>query len=274
MIMRPRTALTRAAALLPMFSVTVPCVAQEETAEPTPRVHGEKISEKSVLDLGAIARNAASAAVQASEANTQITSRAEATARAAQSEAMQALIGEMTPQVLRALGVEDEVETASGSDAPPQDRPELAMLVFASSSIPMETMRAFAQQVEAIGGAIVLRGAVGGLEALGPTVDYIMDVLRVDPSCSGVDCDMREVSVLIDPVLFRQAGVTRVPAVAVVDHDPFQSYCERVSDDALHGQWRITYGDASLAGHLSTLASLGDFRARRLEIALNKEALE
>lgn len=272
MITRQLTALTRAVIL--SFSLSLPCIAQEEAEKATPRVHGENVSDETVEHLDAIATKAASAAVRASEMDSEITSRAEATARAAQSEAMQALIGEMTPQILRVLGVEDEVETVSGSEAPPQDRPELALLVFASSSIPLETMRAYAQQIEAFGGAIVMRGAVGGLKELGPTVDYIMNVLRVDASCSGVDCDMREVSVLIDPVLFRQAGVSRVPAVAVVDHDPFQSYCERVSEDALHGQWRVTYGDASLAGHLSALASLGDFRARRLESALAKEALK
>ena len=273
MNIRPQTASINGAIILSL-AFAMGAAAQTDDDAVDPRAHSEEINDADVNRLSDRARDAATAISERALEDTEITSRARATAEAAQSEAMQALINEMSPQILRVLGVEDEAGTASDHSAPPNDRPELALLVFASSSIPLATMRSYAAQLEHIDGAIVFRGAVGGLKKLGPTVDYIMDVLRVDPNCKGVDCDMREVSVLIDPILFRQSGVEMVPAVAVVDQDPFKSYCERETEKALSGVWRLTYGDASLQGHLDALTTLGDLRARRLSLSLAKESLQ
>lgn len=273
MNIRPLTASISGAIILSVANA-LGAGAQTDEDPVDPRAHSDEIADDAVKGLAERAKEAAAASSARSLKTSKITSRARATAEAAQSEAMQALINEMSPQILRVLGVEDEAGTVLDHSAPPNDRPELITLVFASSSIPLATMRSYAAQLEQTGGAIVFRGAVGGLKKLGPTVDYIMDVLRVDPNCKGVDCDMREVSVLIDPILFRQSGVEMVPAVAVVDQDPFKSYCERESEEALSGSWRLTYGDASIQGHLDVLSTLGDLRARRLSLSLAKEALQ
>ncbi|MEO0879913.1 MAG: type-F conjugative transfer system pilin assembly protein TrbC [Pseudomonadota bacterium] len=263
-----------------LFASPVVAFAREQSATQSHRddahesdAYSGDIAAETRKMLRALAGEGAAAAKAEAQEDNQITSRAKATAEAVYSEAFQALIGEMGPGVLAALGVEDGAVAAADSQSPPRERPEFSTLVFASSSMPMPTLRAYAAQLETIGGAIILRGGVGGLSTMGPTIDFIMEVLKRDAACDGPQCDMRDVSVLIDPILFAQAGVARVPAVAIVDHDPFVSYCERDTEDARGDRWTITYGDAALSGHFDELARLGEGRAHLLLARLeNKEA--
>jgi hypothetical protein len=80
-------------------------------------------------------------------------------------------------------------------------------------------------------------------------------MLRVDPGCEGPACIMRRVQVIVDPVVFRQHGVTRVPALTLVPGDPTRPYCEREEDSPLGTQ--LVYGDAALSGLLEEYARLG-----------------
>ncbi len=225
---------------------------------PVEEAHSKDVSVSTKDDLRERAVAAAKANQDAESADPEITLRAEEAAGAVHSEGFRALMNEMSANVLQTLGVEDEANKALF------DRHEqlqwvapLSPIVFVSSSIPLTTLRAYAAQAEKIDAVLVIRGGVGGLKSMGPTVDFIMDVLRVDSQCNGVDCDMLEVSVLIDPILFNQAGIDRVPAVAVVHEDPFISYCERKTANARADPWVLTYGDASLSAHLDELRRLG-----------------
>lgn len=217
------------------------------------------------------ARSAGEAAERAANETSEMTQRAKASAQAVHSEAFRALMNEMSPRLLEALGVEDETNNTTVADGLPADRPGLNTLAFVSSSIPLHILRSYAGQLEPIDGAMILRGGVRGLTEIGPTIDFIMEILKVDPRCTGRHCDMRDVSVLIDPVLFTQAGVTRVPAVAIVDHDPFASYCERNTKSARMDSWRITYGDASLEGHFEELDRIGEPRAAAMLATIRGE---
>lgn len=144
--------------------------------------------------------------------------------------------------------------------SPPVKRSQPNHLVlFASSSVPMGTLRNYAAQLERIGGTMVLRGLPGGMEKIGPFVEFTMEVLRVDPACSGAHCEMRKIGVMIDPVLFRQAGIASVPATTIVDADIYKAYCER--DVETVSVSSVVYGDAHLLGHLEELDRLGDPRA-------------
>lgn len=272
--MSPRTALI---SLSLIACATVTARAAETGAldgDGAGRVHSQNVEEEDTSALGARAGDAAAAAKIAASADTEMTARAERAAEAARSETLLMLMGDMSARVFEALGVEDEAGIEMDSLPLSKRHPGSVAVVFASSSIPLATLRSYAAQLEGTGGAIVLRGGVGGLKEMGPTVDFIMNVLKVDPACDGPDCDMREVSVLIDPVIFAQSGVKRVPAVAVVDRDPFLSYCERETPEARSDAWIVTYGDASLEGHLEELVRRGEKRARPLLAQLRQETLE
>lgn len=95
----------------------------------------------------------------------------------------------------------------------------------------------------------------GGLSKVEPMARLSAEMLRLDPGCEGPACAMRNVQVIVDPLVFRQHGVSRVPALALVPGDPTQPYCEREDDSprAAH----VVYGDAALSGLLEEYARLG-----------------
>ena len=66
---------------------------------------------------------------------------------------------------------------------------------------------------------------------------------------------MRDVQVIVDPLVFRQHGVTQVPALAMVPGDPTLPYCER--DEASPRAAHIVLGDAALSGLLEEYGRLG-----------------
>jgi type-F conjugative transfer system pilin assembly protein TrbC len=229
------------------------------------------VVDESRAQRGARAAEAAKAAKAAAEADTDLTFRAKEAAKAASPEVLKLLMGDMSARVLGALGVEDGTNIEMETSSPPEGRPASTVIVFVSSSMPIATLRRYAADLERTGGAMILRGGVSGLKTMGPTIDLMMRILRVDPSCDGADCDMREAAILIDPLVFRAASVVRVPAVAVVDRDPFQSYCERETPDARSDAWIMTTGDASLEGHLEELKRRGEKRAASVLTMLRKE---
>jgi hypothetical protein len=66
---------------------------------------------------------------------------------------------------------------------------------------------------------------------------------------------MRNVQLIIDPIVFRQHGITQVPALAMVPGDPTQAYCER--DDESPRATHVVYGDSALSGMFEEYARLG-----------------
>src|SRR3546814_15661204 len=81
------------------------------------------------------------------------------------------------------------------------------------------------------------------------------EILRLDPGCEGPACVMRDVQVIVDPLVFRQHGVTRVPALAMIPGDPVLPYCER--EDESPRAAHVAYGDAALSGLPEEIARLG-----------------
>lgn len=182
------------------------------------------------------------------------------------------LIDQMGTRVRGALGVIDS-ETGKGKDPfyiKPYD--SFRAILFASSSIPLPTLRAYAAQLERVNGVIVFRGVPGGISAIKPIVELTHKIILKNPNCKGQDCDVYDVGVILDPLMFRANAIARVPAVMIVDHDPFAAYCERPQEEAAHSiGGRITYGDAHLSGHFDALGTLGDDRAPFLLRALSAE---
>jgi type-F conjugative transfer system pilin assembly protein TrbC len=182
----------------------------------------------------------------------------DARARAALDKARAGLATEreaMARRIGEALGLElPDIKTIASAVAPSPDRAWVPLL-FASSSMPTSTLRAYAAQLERARGVIAFRGMPGGLTKVAPMARLTAEMLRLDPGCEGPACAMRGVQVIVDPLLFRQHGVTRVPAITMVPGDPTQPYCEREGDSPRGSH--LVLGDAALSGLLEEYARLG-----------------
>lgn len=182
----------------------------------------------------------------------------DARARAALKASEAGMASERVAQVKRlrqALGLEPSETDALAKTAPMPAAKGWVPLLFASSSMPLAELRTYAEQLERVHGVIAFRGMPGGLHRVGPMAKLTAQMLRLDPGCEGPNCAMRNVQLIIDPILFRQHGVGRVPALAMVPGDPTQPYCER--DQESPRASHVVYGDAALSGLLEEYARLG-----------------
>lgn len=161
----------------------------------------------------------------------------------------------MAKRLRQALGLDapdmDSVAKAAATGAPNAWVPVL----FVSSSMPVATLRTYAGQLEKVGGVMAFRGMPGGLTRAGPMAKLSAEILRLDPRCEGPACAMRNVQLIIDPLVFRQHGVSSVPALAMIPGDPTQPYCER--DETSLAAPHVIYGDAALSGLFEEYARLG-----------------
>lgn len=185
----------------------------------------------------------------------------EARARAAhrQSEAALAAERERQARTLRqALGLEPSEEQAiakAGPNLPADAATRWVPVIFVSSSMPIAVLRSYAGQLERVHGVLAFRGMPGGLRKAGPLAELTAGILQRDPGCEGPGCAMRDVQVIVDPLVFRQHAIAKVPALAMIPGDPAQAYCER-GDDSPRGA-HLVYGDSALPGLLEEYARLG-----------------
>lgn len=169
-------------------------------------------------------------------------------AMAAEREAMARRLGQ-------ALDLEaPDMAAVAGVAAPPSAKGWVPVL-FVSSSMPVTTLRTYAAQLEKVRGILAFRGMPGGLTRVAPMAKLSAEILRHDPGCEGPACAMRDVQLIVDPLIFRQHGVARVPALAMVPGDPALPYCER--EDESPRAAHVVYGDAALSGLLEEYARLG-----------------
>lgn len=182
----------------------------------------------------------------------------EARARAAAQAGEARLAAEREAQAKRlrqAFGLEPSEAKALAHVGPPPTAKGFVPVIFASSSMPIATLRAYAAQLARVRGVLAFRGMPGGLHKVGPMAKLTAEILRLDPGCEGPDCVMRDVQVIVDPIVFRQHGIARVPALAMIPGDPTQAYCER--DDESPRARYVVYGDSALPGLLDEYARLG-----------------
>jgi type-F conjugative transfer system pilin assembly protein TrbC len=88
------------------------------------------------------------------------------------------------------------------------------LLLFISSSMPERVIKGYLAQAERFNSRImvVLRGTIDDSLKLLPTIEYIKQIKAFD-GCGQVLCQ-RSVNTVIDPRLFAQFRITRVPALA------------------------------------------------------------
>lgn len=185
----------------------------------------------------------------------------ETRAREAQARGAAALAQERARQaraLRQALGLEPSEEQAiakAGPNLPADTATRWVPVIFVSSSMPIAVLRSYAGQLERVHGVLAFRGMPGGLRKAGPMAELTARILRRNPGCEGPGCAMRDVQVIVDPLVFRQHAIARVPALAMIPGDPAQAYCER--DDDSPRAAHLVYGDSALPGLLEEYARLG-----------------
>lgn len=160
----------------------------------------------------------------------------------------------MAKRLGQALGLDAPDMAAIAGAAVPGSTGWVPVL-FVSSSMPVATLRTYAGQLERVGGVLAFRGMPGGMNRVAPMAKLSAEILRRDPGCAGPSCAMRNVQVIVDPLVFRQHGIARVPALAMIPGDPTQAYCER--EEGSPRSPHVVYGDAALSGLLDEYARLG-----------------
>jgi len=182
----------------------------------------------------------------------------DARARAAHDAGEAKMAAERETQAKRlrqALGLEpSEMEAIAKAGAKPATKGWVPVL-FVSSSMPVAVLRNYAVQLERVHGVLAFRGMPGGLKKVGPMAKLSAEILRLDPGCEGPNCAMRSVQLIVDPIVFRQHGIVRVPALAMIPGDPTEAYCER--DDESPRAAHVVYGDSALSGLFEEYARLG-----------------
>lgn len=185
----------------------------------------------------------------------------EARARAANIEAQGRLAAERERQaraLRQALGLEPSEEQALAKALPASPKGWVPVL-FASSSMPVAILRSYAAQLEPVHGVIAFRGVPDGMKKITPLARLSAEILRLDPGCEGPACRMRAVQIVVDPIVFREFGVARVPALAMIPGDPTLAYCERedTPPSADRPAVPVVFGDSALSGLLEEYARLG-----------------
>lgn len=120
------------------------------------------------------------------------------------------------------------------------------LVLFVSSSMPVHVLRNYVNDVDKVGGVMIFKGTIGGIDSFIPTVNFLRKIMAVNPKCTGASCDMRQVNISIDPERFTHHGIKRVPALIFEKNMKIQAYCKE--EDKGPKAKVIAYGDASLAG--------------------------
>ena len=117
--------------------------------------------------------------------------------------------------------------------------------IFISSSMPTSTIRNYVQDVARLNDpnvVFVMRGFINGMKKIKPTMDFVRNIIQKQPGCTG-KCDVYNVSVQINPILYSRYNVDRVPAILYVQGNVIQQ--SGIVDNASYPYW-LAYGDASL----------------------------
>lgn len=125
------------------------------------------------------------------------------------------------------------------------------LVLFVSSSMPIHVLRNYVNDVDKVGGVMIFKGTIGGIDSFIPTVNFLRQLMAVNPECSDANCDMRQINVSIDPERFSHHQIKRVPALIFEKNMKIQAYCKE--EDKGPKAEIIAYGDASLAGLANVL---------------------
>jgi len=132
--------------------------------------------------------------------------------------------------------------------------------VFVSSSVPLETLRTYAAQIDKAGDrniVMVLRGFLEGNNRKKATQRFVSSVLIKDPSCksSVTQCSIFKTLIEIDPLLFKRYNVFDVPSVVYASDIKLLTTIgsEGIESNASVNKHYKVQGDASLDYIIDTI---------------------
>ena len=143
-----------------------------------------------------------------------------------------------------------DAAAAMAGELPPNER----IYIFISSSIPKETLRNYVRDVTKLRDPnvkLVMRGLIGGVKYIKPTMRFVSGILLKDPACDPekVRCERYAAGVNVDPLLFGRYGIKEVPAivyarnVTVLDAE----MSEGMERNVKSGDYYTVRGDVALA---------------------------
>jgi len=136
------------------------------------------------------------------------------------------------------------------------------LYIFISSSVPLSTLRTYAFELHKLNEpnvSMVMRGFVDGMKHFEPTLGLVRSILVTDSDCdlSTEKCEVYSAPISIDPLVFREFGIQRVPAIAYVRGSRSEDAAATNEDpDNPRGpeDTYIVYGDVSLERAIETIA--------------------
>jgi type-F conjugative transfer system pilin assembly protein TrbC len=107
-----------------------------------------------------------------------------------------------------------QVAATMAGELPANER----IYIFISSSMPKETLRNYVRDVAKLRDPnvkLVMRGLIGGLKYIKPTMRFVSGILLKDLSCDPEKsrCARFAAGVNVDPLLFGRYGIKEVPAI-------------------------------------------------------------
>lgn len=171
--------------------------------------------------------------------------------------------------------IEHNQKVQNREDVPsssPLLREDERVYVFISSSVPVETLENYAFSIDRLGiqnVSMVMRGFVGGMKEIGPTVEFVRKIILKDPECVP-DCEAYKVNVVIDPFLFRRYKIEKVPAIVYTKGVRILDYfsSEGLMESANVSDYYILYGDMAFDGALERINATA--KARSLDCVVHK----
>jgi len=210
---------------------------------------------KTLVDAQAVPSNTSNHALDS------VLSHIKSDAWVSEQNALKERVNKLTGITSPAQGTADDLNSTHEND----DR----FVLFISSSIPLYTLRNYAADLSKTGGVMVMRGMIGGMKNITPTLEFIASVLKVDPSCNGPQCLMHNTNVVIDPELFREHAIHAVPSLVFVENMTLEPYCERFDQDSIPTRTdHVVVGDASIKHMGTELLRLSNNSALKLHIGL------
>jgi type-F conjugative transfer system pilin assembly protein TrbC len=125
--------------------------------------------------------------------------------------------------------------------------------IFISSSVPKQTLRNYVRDVARLNDPnvkLVMRGMVGGMKYIKPTLRFIDGLMVRDAGCDPKKrkCERFGAGVEIDPLVFRRYGIDRVPAIVFARKvnvlDPQMS--EGLERNMSVAEFHVLHGDMAL----------------------------
>ncbi|QTA78808.1 Putative Type IV conjugative transfer system pilin assembly protein TrbC [Desulfonema limicola] len=132
--------------------------------------------------------------------------------------------------------------------------------IFISSSMPDDVIRRYITAASPIADKTVflMRGFVGGISKIKPTLFYISRILCKDNAPGSPECLTGVIDV--NPNLFKSFNINKVPAVLYLPGNIQPCGCGDCPDENNMPGF-ISYGDASLTWHLAKIQETGKIKS-------------